>query len=34
MMYLHTKFHLRGFNDSRVSPIKPKAEESFHTTTM
>jgi len=28
MMYLHTKFHLRGFNDSRVSAIKPKAEES------
>ena len=33
-MYLRTKLYLRGFNDSRVISIKPKAEKSVRTTTM
>jgi hypothetical protein len=33
-MYLRAKFHVRGFNDSRVIAITPKAEESVRATTM
>jgi hypothetical protein len=33
-MYLRAKFHVRGFNDSRVIAIKPKAEESVRATTV